>query len=33
MSTSELEVDAVAADILNSLDYSGGAMNPGLKVG
>jgi len=31
MSTSELEVDAVAADILNSLDYSGGAMNPGLK--
>ena len=30
MSTSELELDAVAADIINHQDVSGAAMNPGL---
>ena len=33
ISNSQLEVDAVAADILNSNDLLEGAMNPGLKVG
>jgi len=32
VSTSELEIDAVAADILNSNQLVEGAMNPGLKV-
>jgi len=31
ISTSELELDAVAADILNHNDLSAGGMNPGLK--
>ena len=30
MSTSELELDAVAADIINHQDLTGAAMNPGL---
>ena len=30
MSTSELELDAVAADIINHQDVTGAAMNPGL---
>ena len=29
-STSELELDAVAADIINHQDVTGAAMNPGL---
>ena len=32
ISSSELEVDAVAMDILNTNELAANAMNPGLKV-